>query len=115
MGGYGGAAVERTCDEGDAQGEDGDGGAGQRQAGVAVSSGEDEAAEAGAEGVAEVEGALVEGGGEVGRAFGFVYDAGLKGGTYGEVDGSPEKDHGDGGDRAALGKRHDEEDDDEEQ
>ena len=71
---------------------------------VAEAGGEHHAAERGSGGVAEVEGSLVEGGGEVGGGGGLVDDAGLQGRSGSELHGSPDEDHDDGGNCVWLGE-----------
>ena len=97
-------AIEICGDEGEREHQDGDADAGERKLAVGETGGEHQAADGGSDGVAEVEGSLIERGGEVGGFVGVLDDAGLEGCSGGELDRSPDEDHGDGGDGVWLGE-----------
>src|ERR1700753_4284215 len=83
-------AIKAGGDDGQDQCDRGDDQAGDGELAVVVTGGEHHSAEGGAGSVAEVEGSLVEGGGEVRGSGGLVDDAGLERGSSSELDGSPQ-------------------------
>ncbi len=93
-------ALQCSGHEGEHQGGGGEGGADPVGSGPAEPGGDHEPAEPGGEGVAEVEGADVDGGGQGGRSGGLVEDPLLERGHGREAEGADQYD-GDGG--AGLG------------
>src|ERR1700761_82352 len=77
---------------------------------VADALGKEDASETGPQSIPQIERALIQGRGQIGRAFGLVDDARLQWRSRPELDPAPDKNHYDRGHYLPLEKRHGQED-----